>query len=101
MKIIKSLNNNELTLTLVGELNTVTYQELEDLIKDSLKGIKTLIYDLSKLEYISSAGLRVFLISKKAMDNQQGRLIVRNPNKGVMEIFNITGFSNILEFENN
>ena len=99
MEIIKTLNNNELTLALVGELNTATFQQLEDLIKNSLNGVKKLIFDFSKLEYISSAGLRVLLVSKRTMD-QQGTMVVRNPNKNVKEIFDITGFSNVLDIEN-
>lgn len=98
MEIIKTLNNDELTLKIVGELNTTTYQQLEEEVSKSLNGIKTLIYDFEKLEYISSAGLRVLLISKKTMD-KQGKMIVRNANKNVMEIFKITGFANVLDFE--
>ena len=98
MEIIKQLNKDELTLVVKGELNTTTYEQLEEVIKNSLDGIKTLIFDFKDLEYISSAGLRVLLISKKTMD-KQGKMIVRNPNKSVKEIFDITGFSNILDFE--
>ena len=99
MKINKTSNNNELTLTVIGELNTTTYQELEDVVKDSINGIKKLTFDFKELEYISSAGLRVLLVSKKLMDQQQGKLIVKNANPSVKEIFDITGFTNILDFE--
>ncbi len=98
MKISKTLNNDELTLAISGELNTTTYQELEDVVKNSLNGIKKLVFDFKELEYISSAGLRVLLVSKKLMD-QQGKLIVKNANSSVKEIFDITGFTNILDFE--
>ena len=98
MEIIKTLNNDELVLKVVGELNTTTYQQLEEEVSKSLGGIKTLIFDFAQLEYISSAGLRVLLISKKTMD-KQGKMIVRNANKSVMEIFEITGFANVLDFE--
>ena len=98
MKINKTLNNDELTLAISGELNTTTYQELEDVVKNSLNGIKKLVFDFKELEYISSAGLRVLLVSKKLMD-QQGKLIVKNANSSVKEIFDITGFTNILDFE--
>ena len=98
MKINKTLNNDELTLAVSGELNTTTYQELEDVVKNSLNGIKKLVFDFKELEYISSAGLRVLLVSKKLMD-QQGKLIVKNANSSVKEIFDITGFTNILDFE--
>ncbi len=98
MKINKTLNNGELTLAISGELNTTTYQELEDVVKNSLNGIKKLVFDFRELEYISSAGLRVLLVSKKLMD-QQGKLVVKNANSSVKEIFDITGFTNILDFE--
>ena len=98
MKIVKALNNDELTLAISGELNTTTYQELEDVVKNSLNGIKKLVFDFKELEYISSAGLRVLLVSKKLMD-QQGKLVVKNANSSVKEIFDITGFTNILDFE--
>ena len=98
MKISKTLNDDELTLAISGELNTTTYQELEDVVKNSLSGIKKLVFDFKELEYISSAGLRVLLVSKKLMD-QQGKLVVKNANSSVKEIFDITGFTNILDFE--
>ena len=98
MKINKTLNKDELTLAISGELNTTTYQELEDVVKNSLNGIKKLVFDFKELEYISSAGLRVLLVSKKLMD-QQGKLVVKNANSSVKEIFDITGFTNILDFE--
>ena len=98
MEIIKSINNNELTLKVIGELNTATYQKLEEEINKSISGIKKLIFDFSELSYISSAGLRVLLVSKKTMD-KKGKMIVKGANKGVMDIFEITGFSNVLDFE--
>ena len=98
MKISKTLNDDELTLAISGELNTTTYQELEDVVKNSLNGIKKLVFDFKELEYISSAGLRVLLVSKKLMD-QQGKLVVKNAKSSVKEIFDITGFTNILDFE--
>ena len=98
MEIIKTLNNGELVLRVIGELNTTSYQQLEEIISNSLNGVKTLILDFEKLEYISSAGLRVLLMSKKIMD-KQGKMIVKNANKSVMDIFEITGFANILDFE--
>ena len=99
MEIVKTLSNDELTIAVIGELNTTTYQELEDVVKNSLNGIKKLTFDFKELEYISSAGLRVLLVSKKLMDQQQGKLIVKHANSSVKEIFDITGFTNILDFE--
>lgn len=98
MEIIKTLNNDELVLKVVGELNTTSYPQLEEIVSKSLGNIKTLIFDFEKLEYISSAGLRVLLIAKKTMD-KQGKMIVKNANKSVIDILTITGFVNILDFE--
>ena len=98
MKIKQTLNNNELTIALEGELNSATAPELDEVISNSLKGIQTLIFEFKDLSYISSAGLRILLTSKKVMD-KQGKMIVRNANESVMEIFEITGFANILDFE--
>ena len=98
MEIIKSLNNGELVITLKGELNTSTAPQLESIISSSLKCVNTLIFDFAELNYISSAGLRILLVSKKVMD-KQGELIVRHPNNEVMEIFEITGFKDILTIE--
>lgn len=99
MEINKILNNDELLLKVSGELNTTTYQELEDAVSNSLDNIKSLIFDFEKLEYISSAGLRVLLMCKKIMDKQEGSMVVKNANKSVMDVFEITGFANILDFE--
>lgn len=98
MEIIKQLNNNELTLKLVGELNSFTAPELEEVIKNDLNNVQSLIIDFEKLEYLSSAGLRVLLVAQKLM-NKQGKMTLRHVNSSVMEIFNITGFSNILNIE--
>ena len=100
MEIIKKLNGKELTISLVGELNTITAPELENVLRDDLKGIESLILDFEKLEYLSSAGLRVLLVSQKVM-SKQGKMVVRHVNKSVMEVLDITGFVNILDIENN
>ncbi len=100
MEIIKTLNNDELVITLKGELNSATAPELEDVVKDSLYGIKTLIFEFKELNYISSAGLRILLVAQKTLEKNNGRMIVRHPNESVMDVFEITGFKNVLEFEN-
>lgn len=99
MNIIKDLKNDELTLKLVGELNSFTAPELEKVIKDDLKGIKSLVFDFTELDYLSSAGLRVLLVAQKIMNNQ-GKMVLRHVNDSVLDIFNITGFLNILNIEN-
>ena len=99
MEIIKDLNGSELTIKLVGELNTITSPFLEDVIKNDLNGIKSLIFDFSQLDYLSSSGLRTILVAQKIMDNQ-GRMVIKKPNDSILEIFDITGFSSLLEIEN-
>ena len=98
MKIIKELNNKELTIKLVGELNTNTAPELESVIKDNLKDIESLIFDFQELEYLSSAGLRILLVAQKVM-NKEGKMTLRHVNQAVMEVLDITGFVNILDIE--
>lgn len=95
MEIIKVLNGDELTLQVKGELNVANSKELEEVISNSSKGIKKLVFDFSELEYISSAGLRVLLIAQKIMI-KQGEMIVCGCNENVMDIFTITGFKDIL-----
>lgn len=99
MEIIKKLENNSLTLSLVGELNTVSAPELEKVIKDELAGVKNLVLDLAKLDYLSSAGLRVVLMAQKVM-NKQGGLVVKHVNSQIMDIFDMTGFTAVLTIEN-
>lgn len=98
MEIIQTRNNDELILTVKGELSSSTYQQLEEVVSKSLNGIKTLIFDFKDLEYISSAGLRVLLISKKSLGDK-GKMVVKNANTSIKEIFDITGFINIIDFE--
>ena len=99
MKIIKELNNEQLVLSLEGELNTITAPELEEVIKNELNNVNSLVIDLAKLNYLSSAGLRVLLVAQKIMVKKDG-MVVRHPNNEVMEIFSLTGFSSVLDIEN-
>ena len=98
MTITKTLNGTELTVALQGRLDTVTAPELEAALKDALEGVTALVIDLAELEYISSAGLRVLLSAQKIM-NKQGEMKVTHVNETVMEIFEVTGFSDILTIE--
>lgn len=99
MKITKQLNNKELTLQLEGELNSVTAPEFEEVIKNELNNVDSLIIDLAKLSYLSSAGLRALLVAQKIMIKKDG-MVVRHPNNEVMEIFSLTGFLDVLNIEN-
>ena len=97
MKIKKELENNVLVLALEGRLDTVTAPELEREVSD-LKGVTDLVFDMKNLEYISSAGLRVILKAQKIM-NTQGSMKLKNVGESIMEVFEITGFSDILTIE--
>ncbi len=95
MKITKTLNGRKLTLALEGRMDTSTAPELEAVLKNHLDDVEELIIDMAKLEYLSSAGLRVLLGAQKTM-NKQGHMTVTNVNDTIMEIFEVTGFSEIL-----
>ncbi len=98
MTINKIANGSELTIALDGRLDTTTAPQLDDELKTALAGVTKLDFDLSKLEYISSAGLRVLLSAQKAM-NKQGEMVVKNVSDEIKEIFEVTGFVDILTIE--
>ena len=98
MTINKTENGSELTLALEGRLDTVTSPQLDEELINSLAGKDSLILDFEKLEYISSAGLRVLLSTQKKM-NSQGSMKILNANDVIMQIFEVTGFSDILTIE--
>lgn len=98
MVINKNLDNDKLTISVEGRLDTVTAPELDEVIKNSLEGIAELIFDFEKLEYISSAGLRVILSAQKQM-NKQGSMKVINSGDEIKEIFDVTGFTDIITIE--
>lgn len=98
MTIEKILEGNRLNIMLEGRLDTTTAPQLEAELKRSVNDIGELIFDFGKLEYISSAGLRVLLSAQKVM-NRQGSMIVKNVNDVIMDIFEVTGFAEILTIE--
>lgn len=98
MTIEKNTNGNELIVMVEGRLDTVTAPVLEKEIKDNISGVEKLVLDFASLDYISSAGLRVVLYAQKIM-NKQGEMIVKNVNETVNEIFEITGFCDVLTIE--
>ena len=98
LNIIKNVNGNELKFILEGRLDTNTAPQLEAEIKSSLNGITELVFELSNLEYISSAGLRVLLSAQKIM-NKQGKMVIHGAREEIMEIFDVTGFIDILTIE--
>lgn len=98
MTITKKKENTALTIALEGRLDTTTAPELESTLNESWDGVDTLTMDLEALAYLSSAGLRVLLSAQKRM-NKQGKMVVRNVNETVMEVFEVTGFTDILTIE--
>lgn len=99
MTINTKAQGDELEIALSGRLDTITAPQLEAELKRSIDGVATLIMDFSQLEYLSSAGLRVLLAAQKVM-NRQGTMVIRNVNDTIMEVFEITGFADILTIEN-
>ncbi len=98
MNIVKNQNGNVLTVSLEGRLDTTTSPQLENELRTALDGIEELNLNLEKLDYISSAGLRVLLSAQKLM-NRQGHMAVRGVKPEIMEIFEVTGFVDILNIE--
>ena len=98
MTIEKKMNGTELCIALEGRLDTMTAPELEAELGKSLGGAESLVLDFSKLEYISSAGLRVLLSAHKVMSGKSG-MKVTNVNEIVQEVFEVTGFADILTIE--
>ena len=98
MKITKTQNASTMELALEGRLDTMTAPELESALNDVMNGADSLVLDFSKLDYISSAGLRVLLSAHKAMSGKGGMKVI-NVNEIVQEVFDVTGFSDILTIE--
>ena len=98
MTIEKIAEGNKLTIALSGRLDTTTAPKLETELKQNISGVEKLVLDLTALEYLSSAGLRVLLSAQKVM-NRQGHMVVRNVNEIIMEIFEVTGFVDVLTIE--
>ena len=95
MTITKNATDSTLRIALEGRLDTNTAPQLEAELKASLPGVTELELDFSGLEYISSAGLRVLLSAQKTM-NKQGKMTIHHVNETIMEVFEITGFADIL-----
>ena len=95
LNINKKLDGEKLVVVLEGRLDTTTSPNLESELRASLDGIKELVFDFKDLAYISSAGLRVLLSAQKIM-NKQGEMKVIHANETVMEVFEVTGFADIL-----
>ena len=98
LNIKKTIENGKAVLMPEGRLDTVTAPEMEKTVNEILPELRELVMDFKDLEYISSAGLRVLLSAQKAM-NKQGKMTVCNVNETITEIFDVTGFSDILNIE--
>ena len=98
MEIAKTQENTKLTLTVSGRLDTTTSPKLEAELNAAIAGVTELVFDFKDLDYISSAGLRILLTAQKAMA-KQGTMKIVHVNETVMEVFEITGFADILTIE--
>ncbi|MBQ3446463.1 MAG: STAS domain-containing protein [Synergistaceae bacterium] len=98
LKISKASSGSSLTISLEGRLDTTTAPQLEAEIKGGLDGVTELVFDMAGVEFVSSAGLRVFLLAQKAM-KKQGSMKIRNLIPSVLNVFDVTGFSRILTIE--
>jgi len=98
MTVTLNRNDTQLTVNIHGRLDTLTAPELEEKLEDALDGVEELVFDLEGLKYISSAGLRVFLSVIKQME-EQGEMKVKNVCSDVMEVFEVTGFTDLLNIE--
>jgi anti-anti-sigma factor len=99
MTINKELEGDSLIISIEGRIDATSAPELDAVLKTALDNVLSLTFDLSKLDYTSSAGLRSFLKAQKMMDARQGSMVIRGVNELVMEIFEDTGFDNIFSFE--
>ena len=99
MNIQKHVAGQPLTLALKGRLDTTTAPQLEQEVRASLDNVTKLVMDLAELDYLSSAGLRVLLSAQKQMNRKKGRMVVCHVCEPVMEVFDMTGFSDILTIE--
>lgn len=100
MTIEKKQNGNETTLLLTGRLDTTTAPQLETELNEILGDVQNLVMDFAKLEYISSAGLRVLLMAQKAIKKKDNaKMVIRHVNQAIHEVFEVTGFLDILSIE--
>ena len=98
LDITKDVNGSELVVALKGRLDTLTSPQLEEELNASYEGAEKLCFDFAELDYISSAGLRVLLSAQKTM-NAKGSMVVKNISEEIREIFDVTGFTDILTIE--
>ena len=98
MDVNVTKNGTELTVEVVGRLDSLTSADLEAELDDDYEGVELLIMDLGKLEYISSSGLRVLLGASQIMD-EQGKMVVRNVTEPIKKVIDMVGFDSVLNIE--
>lgn len=98
MELKKNTQGTALYITIEGRIDTTTAPQLESELRTSVSGITELYLDFAGVEYISSAGLRVLLSAQKVM-NRQGKMVISHVNETVMDVFDVTGFVDILTIE--
>lgn len=98
MKLTKTIQETVLNIAIEGRIDTTTAPQFEAELKTSVSGVTELHLDFAGVEYISSAGLRVLLSAQKVM-NRQGKMVITNVNEAVMDVFDVTGFVDILTIE--
>ena len=98
MEISKKLEGTRLTVTLSGELNTVTAPELEASLSEDLKTIDEIVFDMEDLSYITSSGLRVLLVCQQELE-ERGGVTIRSASPVIREVIEVTGFDSILTLE--
>jgi anti-sigma B factor antagonist len=98
MEIIVNKNGTELTVCPIGKLDTATSPQLQAAINENISGVTDLTFDLKKLAYLSSAGLRVLMSSQKTM-NKQGNMRLSNVNEDIMDILDMTGLTDVFTIE--
>lgn len=96
MEITKTREGGKMTIALDGRLDTITSKQLEKELRTSIDGVTELVFDLEKLTYITSAGLRVLSVAQKVM-NRQGHLSIIHSQPDVMEVFDVTGLTDVME----
>ena len=98
MTVTTNVDGTKLTVTAEGKLGTTSAPELENAVKNNIKGMTELIFDFEKLEYMASAGLRVLLSAAKVM-KKQGSMKIINVTEPVMDVFTFTGMADVMEIE--
>jgi len=99
MTIDRTQENDTITLAVSGELTAMTAEQLNTAMEAAIAQVTNLTLDLKELEYVASAGLRVLLRAKKMLDAKKGNFVIRNVCEEVMNVFEITGFNNMLDIQ--